>query len=142
MLNEESILIADTDPTFMQSLACYLMENGFQPTLMADVETAVAEVANGTFEIAVIEFCESLRCNGLKTALSQRSGETDIILTCRSHSIKAERAARELSPRFYFVKPVEVSDIFAVVLRIIEMKSKRKMAALRRMEQRERVRHG
>lgn len=142
MSNEESILIADTDPVFMQSLACYLMDNGFQPTLMSNIVNAVAEIASGAFGIAVIEFCTPLRCNGLKNALSERPGGTDIILTCCSQSIKAERAARELSPRFYFVKPVEVKDIFAVVLRIIEMKSKRRMAALRRMEQRERIRHG
>jgi DNA-binding NtrC family response regulator len=141
MFNEESILISDSDPVFMQSLACHLMDNGIRPTLAADIDTAVTGIANGGFEVAVIEFAEPLTRNGSRSVLASRRGGTELILISRIQSVKLERAARELSPAFYFVKPVDATDIFAVILRILEMKSKRRMAALRRMEQRERVRH-
>lgn len=142
MLNEESILITDSDLAFMHSLAFHLMDNGFRPTLIADFSAAITEIVKGTFEIAIFEFNRPVLNNNFKGQLSTRSGNTELILTTRTCSIGAERAARELSPAFYFVKPVEPSDIYAVVLRIIEMRSKRIMAALQRMEQRERVRNG
>ena len=142
MQNDESVLIFDSDPEFVRSLCGLLIENGFRPTVISDIESAITESVDGGYEVAIIEICDSIHRDGLTTMLVHRSSSTELILTGKNTSVATERAARELAPAFYFVKPVDPTDIFAVVVRIVEMRSRRRIAALRRMEQRERVRHG
>jgi DNA-binding NtrC family response regulator len=140
-MSEETILIADSDVAFRDSLALFLAENGLKPTVISDMEPALAALAHDHFDIAVIEFCNPLYREHIRSAVMHRSNGTAIILTCGRHSTEAERSARALSPAFYFVKPIEVNDLYAVVLRLIEMKYRQRMLALRRMEQREGVYH-
>jgi DNA-binding NtrC family response regulator len=140
-MSKVTVLIADSDKSFSDSLAGFLMENEMKPTKIADMEAALCSLAKDHFDIAIIEFCNPLYREHVKSSLMHRSNGTVVILTCNRYSAETERAARSLSPAFYFVKPIEPNDLFAVILRLSEMKNRKEILALQRMEQREGVLH-
>jgi hypothetical protein len=141
-MDDTTILIADSETVFSKRLARHFTENGLNVSVYNDVSIALHHLAGGKYDIAVIEFCASSIRQKAYVPLSLRPPCTEIILTCRSHTVDSERAARALSPAFFFVKPVRVSDVYAVVLRIIEMKNRRTMLARQRRDLREGVCNG
>jgi DNA-binding NtrC family response regulator len=141
-MSEATILIADSNAFSSYALARFLSGNGLKPVVCTDLQRAFSKFSNGSFDIAIFDCCNRHYREKMMSALVNRTVDTAVILICGRHSAETERAARVLSPAFFFVKPIDTNDLLAVVLRVIEMKNRRKMLALRRKEQREGVFHG
>jgi DNA-binding NtrC family response regulator len=124
-MNEAALLIVDSDVTFSNALACFLSGNGCKVTVFPSIQPALHHFYKSEFEIAIIEFSDSNNREQDYSYLLNRPSGTALILTSGSHTIETEHAARTLSPAYYFVKPVDINDVFAVVVRIIEMNSTR-----------------
>jgi DNA-binding NtrC family response regulator len=102
---------------------------------------ALETLMRESFDVAIIDFCDPSCREYVAAAVQRRVNGTAVIFTCARHSGAAERMARELSPAFFFVKPIEPSDLLAVILRIVEIRNRQRLLAEQRMEKREGVRH-
>lgn len=139
---EGRILILDSDPFFGTMLVKYFGEHDFIATAPSIFAAGITDLKSGKFDIAIVELCWKKRQDKIAQALKRRAAGTAVILTCSRHNHEQEIRARSLSPVFYFVKPFELSDLFAVVVRIFEMKNKQKILAIQRMKHREGAMHG
>ncbi len=140
-MSEETILIADSDLAFAEPLARFFTENELKPVILTPMTVALESLMQEHYDIAIIDFCDSGFREYIATAVQRRSNGTAVILTCSRPSAATERAARALSPAFYFVKPVEPNDLLAVIVRITEIKSRQEILAAQRMKKRKGARH-
>jgi DNA-binding NtrC family response regulator len=140
-MNKKTVLIADPDPAFRESLARFLREHELKTTAFNEMTSALRALEHDHFDIAVVDFCNPGHRDRVRSLLLRRTNGTAIILTCSRHSAETERAARSLSPAFYFVKPIDYSDLLAVILRISELRDRQKMLAIQRMKKREGAYH-
>ncbi len=126
IMNDVKVLISNPDDSFRRELSAVLRDRGFEVTaLSGDDRTVLERIREGSVDIAIIEYGLISGSKEFFEALLRRPRGTEIILTCRQPSVRIERAARSLSPAFYFVKPIGINDVYSVVLRIIETKYRR-----------------
>jgi DNA-binding response OmpR family regulator len=139
---EGRILILDSNTAFGTMLVQYFSEHDFMAHAPQEFTIGITDLKSGKYDIAIVELCWKKRQDKIAQTLKRRAQGTSIILTCSRHSHEQELRARSLSPAFYFVKPFEMADLFAVVVRIFEMKNKQRILAVQRMKRREGVMHG
>jgi DNA-binding NtrC family response regulator len=139
MIMNEKMLIVDSDPTFRENVIQFFSEHDISVCAYNRTDEALPALFSGNFSSAVIEFCDPASRTLLAPLFSHDTAAASVVLTCSQHSMALERAARSLSPAFYFVKPFDINDLYAVVLRIIERNNRQKIIAIRRMNQREGV---
>ncbi|MGB7567043.1 MAG: response regulator [Chitinivibrionales bacterium] len=118
-----TILIADNDQNWRDRLSGYFIEREFMVTSVENQDKACAVLKNFHFDIAIIEYCQNGRpADKLCKAIRDKSSTTALILTCKHQTPEAEEKARLHSPAFYFVKPFNIEELYAVVLRVLEIK--------------------
>ncbi len=118
---DHSLLVVDNDARFGNRLVEYFKRRELYARFVAGTNIARHLITAMNPAVAIVEYC----CSGKQVenlcAFIRRSGcPTEIILTCGRRSKDAERRARRLAPAFYFTKPFNEDDLYAVVLRILE----------------------
>jgi DNA-binding NtrC family response regulator len=137
---EGTVLIIDTDKDFCTSTMRSFADHDFEAVTIEDSEKGLSLLSKGKFDLAIIDMSiESFREKAAAITKSRNGTAIILISECYRHDI--ECLARGLTPAFYFVKPVDFADLYAVAVRISEIKSRRKMQALQRMKYREGVLH-
>jgi len=126
LCQDTAVLIVDHDARFGNRLAAYFKRRdiyarsvrklGVARHLLTAMQPAVAVVEHTNNEKEMESLCAFIR----RTNLS-----TEIIFTNSRRFKEAELNARRLSPAFFFFKPFNEDDLFAVVLRILETQSRK-----------------
>ena len=118
---DHSLLVVDSDPRFGSRLVEYFKRRELYARFVAGTNVARHLITAMNPAVAVVEYCNSRKQVESLCAFIRRCGcPTEIILTCSRHSKDTERNARRLAPAFYFIKPFNEDDLYAVVLRILE----------------------
>jgi DNA-binding NtrC family response regulator len=120
---DNSILIIDDDVRFGKRLVRYFKRRELYARTVIGPNVARHLIAAMKPAIVIISYSE--RAEALCACIRRSGSPTEIILTCNHHSGKTELKARRLSPAFFFFKPFNEDDLFAVVLRILEMQSQK-----------------
>jgi DNA-binding NtrC family response regulator len=138
---EGTILIADSDTVFMNSIARYFSGRQFAVTAFEDFDVAIESLLRTSYDIAIVEFCKHHVREKLCTGLPCRAPGTALILTCGMYTHDLEIQARSIAPAFFFVKPFELSDLYAVVVRLVETKDRQAILSQQRALHRDGVHH-
>jgi DNA-binding NtrC family response regulator len=103
---------------------CYFSEREFTVCSAERTEEAIALLDTIKVDIAIVEYCRNdVAAERLCESVRQHGRDTELILMCGRQSSDTEKSARRFAPAFYFVKPFNVDDLYAVVLRIVEKQS-------------------
>jgi DNA-binding NtrC family response regulator len=125
-LQDASILIVDHDASYGNRLAAYLKRRDLYARSVSGLTVARHLITAMRPAVAVIEYCGAAKeVESLCAFLRRANFPTEIILTSSRRYKEAEQNARRLSPAFFFFKPFNEDDLFAVVLRIIETQSRK-----------------
>jgi DNA-binding NtrC family response regulator len=121
---ENSILIVDGDERFGKKLVGYFKRRELYARFVSGANVARHLITAMSPAVAIVDYCGEWGKVAKLCDFIRRAGcPTEVILTCGRHSRDAEKKARLLSPAFYFAKPFNEEDLFAVVLRILEKQS-------------------
>ncbi|MDD5675127.1 MAG: response regulator [Chitinivibrionales bacterium] len=116
-----AILIVDTDKPHAEFLVRYFSEREFLVCSVEKTNEAEELLATKQIDIAIVEYCPGGPAAEKLCETVRRLGkDTELILMCGRQSSATEKSARRFAPAFYFVKPFNVDDLYAVVLRIAE----------------------
>jgi len=138
---EGTILIADSDTVFMNSVTHFFSGRQFAVSEFEDFDAAIESLVHDNYDIAIVEFCEPHVREKLCAGLHSRTPGTALVLTCAKYTHDLEIQARSLAPAFFFVKPFELSDLFAVVVRLVETKDRQVILSQQRALHRDGVHH-
>jgi DNA-binding NtrC family response regulator len=119
---DNPILIVDDDIRFGKRLVSYFKRRELYARTVSGPNIDRHLIAVMKPAVAIIAYSE--QAETLCACIRRSGSPTEIILTCGHHSGKIELKARRLSPAFFFAKPFNEDDLFAVVLRILEMQSR------------------
>ncbi|MBD3320219.1 MAG: response regulator [Chitinivibrionales bacterium] len=120
----QKILLADDDSSCRQALAGFLNENGYEVVTVADGDSACAELSENQYDLFIAEFhIQGKPCSSIVTELKERGIDIRLIIMTGDTSKSTEFGARRLSPLFFFVKPINLPDLKAVIDRALEMDS-------------------
>jgi DNA-binding NtrC family response regulator len=123
------ILIIDEDVRFGNRLAGYFKRREIYARTVNGPNVTKHLIATMNPAVAIVEYTgNSKQVENLCAFIRRMCCTTEIILTCNHRSSKIELKARRLSPAFFFDKPFNNDDLFAVVLRILEMQSQKYVA--------------
>jgi two-component system OmpR family response regulator len=124
-----SILIVDGDKEYREFLVDFFKKREFDAVCCANYEQAWTLAAGKIFDIAVIDYFIGGQNGGaLCEALTNRDhGATALIITSDTQSNAIELSIRQHSPAFLFVKPFIVDNLYAVALKILEARDKKKL---------------
>jgi DNA-binding NtrC family response regulator len=134
---EGTLLIADSDTEFMDAVVHYFLGRQFAVSAFGDFDAAMKSITHDHYDIAIVEFCDARVRENLFAELPRRTPGIALILTCGNYTHQLEIQARSLSPAFFFVKPFELSDLYAVVVRLIETKDRQTILSQQRALHRE-----
>ena len=124
-----SILIVDGDKEHREFLVGFFKQREFEAAGCENYEQAWVLAAEKRFDIAVVDYfigkesgsalCESIA--------ARHEGATALIVTSDTQSNAIELSIRQHAPAFFFVKPFIVDNLYAVALKILEARDKRKL---------------
>jgi DNA-binding response OmpR family regulator len=121
---ETMIMIVDKEKEHGDFLVRYFSEREYMACAVATYEEALKLLETITVDIAIIEYCRDSRAADALCAAVRACGQaTGLVLMCGCQSSETEKRARQFAPAFYFVKPFNVDDLYAVVLRIARKKA-------------------
>jgi DNA-binding NtrC family response regulator len=120
---DNPILIVDDDTRFGKRLVTYFKRRELYARTVSGPNVARHLIAAMKPAIVIISYSEQVEA--LCACIRRSVSPTEIILTCDHHSGKTEQKARRLSPAFFFSKPFNEDDLFAVVLRILEIQNQK-----------------
>lgn len=127
-----TILIVDNDRSWRERVTGFFTEREFVVTSVENQEDAFAALKKLDFDIAIVEYCQNGRpADSLCRAIREKSSPPALILTCKQQTSGAEEKARLHSPAFYFVKPFNIEELYAVVLRVLEIKFRNEQRSAR-----------
>ena len=124
-----TLLIVDGSETYREFLLEFFNKRDFSATGCVSHAAAQSLIAKQRFDVAVVdyfiggtsgeEFCASL--------VASSSGQTALIVMSDRQTPDIERRIRGYAPAYYFVKPFAMDNLYAVVLKIIEFRDKKKL---------------
>jgi DNA-binding response OmpR family regulator len=123
------ILIVDGSMEFREFLVKYFNERDFDAQCVDSYENAFKAFQSREYDMAIIDFfIDGKTADGLCAWLSENRGNlTPFIITNEHQSLSNEIAIRSYSPWFYFIKPFNIEDLYAVVLKIMERKNREEL---------------
>lgn len=114
-------MVVDNDAHFGRGLVEYFKRRELYARFVDGTNVARHLITVMSPAVAIIEYCNLEHQVEKLCAFIRRSEcPTEIILMCGRCSKETEKKARRLSPAFYFAKPFNEDDMYAVVLRILE----------------------
>lgn len=112
----------DPDINYRKYLLGYFIDRDFSVSAVNSEKNGLLLLNNEKFDVAIIDFCfRGKLTETICEAIRDRFNGTSLILMCGHQSPDTENKARRFSPAFYFVKPLIIDDLYAVVLRAIEV---------------------
>lgn len=133
------VLLVDDDGPFRNALAGELVHSGFQVSAVPEAESALGEIENRTFDVAIVDLnLPGMSGEELLRQLRDSSPSTEvIILTGHGTITKAVRTLKDGAYDF-LTKPCNLDELEAVVRKAFE---KRSLLRDNRLLQRELARH-
>jgi DNA-binding NtrC family response regulator len=123
---DSSVLIVDHDVSFGNRLAAYFKRRDLYARSVNSLPVARHLITAMRPAVAIVEYCGAAKeVESLCAFMRRFNFPTEIILTSGRRYKDAEQNARRLGPAFFFFKPFNEDDLFAVVLRIIETQSRK-----------------
>jgi len=123
---KNKILLVEGDVDNKNRLVRFFAERDFSMTAVNSEENGLLLMKYIHFDVAIVEFCENGKpADTICKEIRDHADKTGLILMCSHQSPDIERKARQFAPAFYFVKPVNLDDLYAVVLRLFEIKWKK-----------------
>jgi DNA-binding NtrC family response regulator len=123
---DAAVLIVDHDASFGNHLAAYFKRRDLYAFPVTGPNAARHLIAAMRPAVVVIEYCGAAReVENLCAFMRRANFPTETILTCGRRYKEAEKSARFLAPAFFFFKPFNEDDLFAVVLRILESQNRK-----------------
>jgi DNA-binding response OmpR family regulator len=122
-----TILIVDGDEKYRKSLVDFFKTRDFFAFGCARYMEAEKCIVGKRFDIAIVDYfigkdCGKRFCDFLAMRYQH---ETALIITSEAQSTAIELKIRGHAPDFYFVKPVAIDNLYAVVLRICQSRDKK-----------------
>ena len=116
------ILIADNDPTVVQTLVGYLRNKPYEIETAQDSIPALGLIFCNSFDLVVIGL-EMPNLNGLEILQKMRSNECEmpVMLLCRHGSLMQALDAMRLGARGFLHKPVSNGTFLKTVDNILEL---------------------
>lgn len=139
---EGSILILDTDTGLGAELACFLKEHTISLFCYANSDDFLKHLGERVFDVIIIDMDRIWDNDVRYEALKHTTDTAAFVLVSSDYRKDLEVLGRNLTTAFYFVKPYDVNDIFAVIVRSLEIRDRNKMKAAQRMKYREGALHG
>jgi DNA-binding response OmpR family regulator len=124
---ENTILIVDGDETYRKFLVDFFKARDFFAFGCASYKDAEKYTAGKRFDIAIVDYFIGKDCaNKFCTFLAARyQHETALVITSDTQSTAIELDIRGHSPDFFFIKPVAIDNLYAVILRICQSRDKK-----------------
>jgi DNA-binding NtrC family response regulator len=124
-----SILIVDGDSEYREFLAEFFKKREFETAGCANYEQAWVLAAEKRFDIAVVDyFIAGKSGSALCEAIAARhQGATALVIISDTQSNAIELSIRQHAPAFFFVKPFLVDNLYAVALKILEARDKKRL---------------
>jgi DNA-binding response OmpR family regulator len=118
------------DVEHKNQLVRYFTEREYSTTAVNNEENGILLLNYETFDVAIVEFCQNGKnAHEICRLLRAQADKTALIIMCSRQSPQVERQARQYAPAFYFVKPLNIEDLYAVVLRVYEIKWRKQQQA-------------
>jgi DNA-binding response OmpR family regulator len=122
-----TILIVDGDEIYRKFLVDFFKARDFFAFGCARYKDAEKCLVGKRFDIAIVEYfigkeCGERFCDFLAV---RHQHETALVITSDKQSTAIELDIRGHSPDFYFVKPVAIDNLYAVVLRICQSRDQK-----------------
>ncbi|MBD3420484.1 MAG: response regulator [Chitinivibrionales bacterium] len=113
---KHTVLIADDDQLYLKAMSTYLHRSGYVTLRVSSGGRAVRTLSSRRVDMCIIDY--HLPGESLIEYLNEREDTREsipFIIITGDLSLETERLARSYSPVFFFVKPLELSDLRSVV---------------------------
>ena len=120
-MNDHHILLIDDDPTYLELLSSALQKQAYQTTSVVDGETALMQVEENDFSVALID--RKLKdANGLDLLqeIKAKSPHTECIIVTGHASQDTALEAVKYGAYSYLQKPVNMNELLLTMQRAIE----------------------
>ncbi|MBD3344741.1 MAG: response regulator [Chitinivibrionales bacterium] len=115
------VLLADDDHFCLRALKKYLGDIGCNVSIVDNGNDAFEVMQRENFDLFIGNYhLPGKSCERLIPELRARGWDTPSILMTGDITEETERNARQLSPVFFFVKPINLPDLKAVVYKVLE----------------------
>jgi DNA-binding response OmpR family regulator len=124
-----TILIVDGDDDFRSFLLDFFKKREFEATGCADFEQAGKLVMKKKYDVVVVDYFIGNKSAGslCDTIVANYQNSSALIITSDTQSNAIELSIRQHAPAFFFVKPFAVDNLYAVALKILQARDKRKL---------------
>lgn len=110
------ILVVDDDMFCRESIARYLSVSGFLVDTAADGRDALIMCSDRTYRCVLCDYhVPDMSIQKLVGDIRDADPDTELVVMTGDLSAETERAARRLSPAFFFFKPMELRDLCSVM---------------------------
>lgn len=117
----KKVLLADDDQFCRQALASFFKDNGYHITSVDNGNDAYGALVEQNYDLFLCDVhIPGKACDDIIHELHTRGIDLPFILMTGDGSEETEYRARKLSPAFYFVKPINLPDLKAVVEKAIK----------------------
>ncbi|HUQ40403.1 MAG TPA: response regulator [Acidimicrobiales bacterium] len=118
------VLIVDDEPDILLMLRVNLEADGFETSLAADGETALARLDEGNVDVVLLDVMMPVMDGwGVLGELGGRSGAPRVIVVSARSSERDRARALELGAAAFVAKPFSPSELSNLVTRVIGMSS-------------------
>jgi len=119
-----TILLADDDYYFRKILLSHFtLKRQFTTIAVSDGDTAISALKSGTIDIAIIDFhLPKKKADEILCTVYSNDIAVPVIVVTGDESIETERLVRSNGAYYFFVKPVDLSDIDLVINGLISRK--------------------
>lgn len=113
------VLIADDDHSHRQLIMELFDASGCEIVTAVDGDSAMSLLLENTFDLAVLDYhLPGMGADGIMAQLNEAGSDLPVIVVTADDSIDTERTVRSFGPAYFFVKPLNLDDVRAVVARI------------------------
>lgn len=111
-MSQGRILLADDEPTFLNSMADLLRREGYECDTVADGTSALARVEANPYDLLITDLEMPGNSDlGLVRAIAQSRGGLPVLVITGVPSVRSAIACVELPVAAYLLKPVVFSDL-------------------------------
>jgi DNA-binding NtrC family response regulator len=134
-----NVLLVDDDDSFREALAEELGRSGFRMEAVGDAETALREIENRTFDVAIVDLnLPGMSGEELVGELRERAPATEVIVLTGHATVENAVRTIKIGAYDFLTKPCNLDELETVTRKAFE---KRSLVRENRLLQRELARH-
>jgi two-component system sensor histidine kinase/response regulator len=116
-----SVLVADDEDPFRNTIVAWLMDEGFEVEGAADGQEAIKRVSARDFDIALLDI-KMPGANGLEVLrfIKKNSADTEVVMMSAMADVSMAVEAMKMGAREYLAKPVDVEQLVPQLKSIIK----------------------